>query len=222
MDHSEAAKISENKELKKYSGVAGRILNLMKAGVTKQEMLAKAVGCSPAYVAQLLSEEDFQVQVAADVKAGIERSLEIDETYDKIERKLVEKLATMSDMFITPEQVMRALRLVNEANRKTQTARPMQTDDTPGRTGNVVKLILPVVIKNQFVVNPNNEVVQVDDRDMVTLNSQSISTLVKNYETQKQLPKELEDTKLNIQTPQGSNHEHERSPARKVDKWSDL
>lgn len=209
------------RELKKYEGKAARALKLMIAGC-KQDQVAKALGVTPGLVSQWCAEEDFQIQLTQDIKKGFERSLSIDDTWDDIEDKLQRKLSSMVDIFVTPEQVLRALKLANEANRKTQHSKPLEGsgDSSQGSSAGSVKLILPIVIKNQFVVNPQNEVVQVDDRNMITLNSASITTLVNEHLAREKEALSKPNLKLIDQTNEGSSNGHERTT--KEDKWSDL
>lgn len=205
---------SNTKEnLKKYTGTASRILNILIGGAT-QEQAAKAVGVDPSYVSQLCAEEDFQLQIVQGIQSDIEKSVTIDQTYLEIEAALVKKLKELCSWMTTGDQVLKALRYVNEAKRKTQSYIPntgVGGNNQEGTTSHVTTIIVPTFIQQHFTVTPNREIVGINDQPLVTLNSKQLNTMVQNSKTQ-QLPK---PEAMKIKVPNGQSE-------RPQDKWSDL
>ena len=80
-----------------------------------------------------------------------------------------------------------------------------------------VKLMLPQVIINNFQISPNSEVVAIDGRELVTLNSNSIDSLVAESQIN-QDKKQLQT----ITTPNFMKVLSNVQPNQTKDKWGDL
>jgi len=198
-------------ERKQYTGAAARILKLLCSGIT-QTQAAKAVGVNDSYVSQLCAEPDFQAQIAEHIKKDHERAIKIDENYHDIELSLSNKLKELVPFMHEPDKILRTLKFVNESKKKTDASVP--TTDQNKESAGPVKLALPVVVIQNFVTNPNNEVVQVEDRNLVTLNSRSIEALVQNRgQTIDASPTPLPAEPKKLQKPNGNGKE---------DKWNNL
>lgn len=201
----------ELKALKEYTGVAGRLLKLLGSGACTQTQAAAACGVDDSYVSQLCGEEDFQLQIQEKINKSVEVANEIDTNYTSLEQTLSQRLADQAKMMFNPDQILRVLKFANEAKRKIQ---PIQKNAEGGMapSNHTSILVLPQVIKQTFIVSPNNEVVSVDGRDLVTLNSESMKTLIQNKPSQPALPKN-ETTRILPNVIQGQRSE---------DKWSNL
>jgi len=196
------------KEQKKYTGMAARTQKLLIAGCLPAQA-AKALGISEGMVSQWMAEEDFYAQVSEGIKKDLERNEAIDSNYGNIEKMLSDKLLTLVPYMIQPDQVLRTLKFVNDAKRKLDVRVPgEQTAGGVGaNNGSAVRLQLPQIVAQTVIINPQNEVVSVGNRDLVTLNSASMETFVA---TRRPTPKPAllgESTKL----------KHESK-----DPWSDL
>lgn len=166
------------KNLKIYTGQAAKILNYLKGGCT-QAQAALATATTEGYVSQLCAEEDFQAQIAKVITADFKRAIETDENYEEVEHILSKKLREMAPMILNLDDALKTSKIVNSMKRKMA---PAINPNQGGQDGNkFVTLVLPQVvinnIQNNFITNPNNEVVQVGDMDMLTLNSNSIDGL---------------------------------------------
>jgi len=201
--------------IKQYTGVAARVLKLLSSGVCSQEQAARAIGVDPSYISQLCAESDFQLQIAQEIKKGIEQAVEIDEAYGDIEKALSKKLKELVPWMTTPEQVLRTIKYVNEAKRKTSVGSPEVSGANGSSNGSegrgIVRLQLPNVIIQNFVVNPNNEIVAIGNKELVTLNSASMNTLVR--ESKQDIPKMLDVKEIKQSGSNGSVSN---------DKWSSL
>lgn len=169
--------VTSKKELKRYTGTAGRVLDLLIGGAT-QEQTAHAVGVNPSYVSQLCSEEDFQIQIVEGMKSDIEKSISLDKSYLEIEVELIKKLKALIPFMFNEGQILRALKFVNEAKKKTQAYIPNSGFNPEGTQASVAKIVIPTFIQQNFILNPNREVVGVDGRELVTLNSKALENMV--------------------------------------------
>lgn len=180
-----------------YTGTAARVLKLMSAGCTAVQT-AHAIGIDESYVSQLSCEEDFQLQVAEALKKDMERAIEVDKNYGDIEKRLSDRLRELLPMITSADQILRILKFANEAKRRTQNVIPDGANGYNGNGnntlgGNIVRLVLPNIITQVFVTNPNNEVVAVNQRELVTLDSKSMEGFVK---AKKEIPKPLPTVRI--------------------------
>ena len=67
---------------------------------------------------------------------------------------------------VRPDQILKAVQVVNAAKRRGQSA-----PDTSSNTQNVVNLILPNVIAQKFITNINNQVVKAGEQELLTIPS---------------------------------------------------
>jgi hypothetical protein len=174
---------TDTKNLKKYTGAAGRILSLMIGGA-KQEEAAKAVGVSQQYVSELFAEEDFKLQILAASRDVSEKALKIDTDLLDIEAMLTERLKAHAGLTSDANTTLRMLKYVNEAKRRSAmnsgnfTGPGANGHGGTGTAGTSVTIVIPQFIQQQFVINPNSEIVGVGDRALSTINSQSLNKMI--------------------------------------------
>lgn len=168
-------------EKKIYTGNAARVMKLLGSGCSQVEA-ARATGVSEAQVSQLMAEKDFAEQVSDLVKKNFADQSVIDENYNAVEKKLSERLLKAADMMFDPDKILSALKFVNTAKRK------IAPQENPGANGHgaggttiiaPVTLILPAPVAKNFIFNPNNEIVGIDGREVVTINSKGMEDLAK-------------------------------------------
>ena len=148
-----------------------QILELLAAGVS-QVAVAEAAGVTESYVSQLLGEEDFAAALAskrAEVSAAdiaFDKKLESAEetALDNIEKKL---------HFGNLQQSLQAFKILNGAKRRKDSHGPQQQT-----AGLVVNLILPQVAIPQYVVNAQNEIVEVEGKTMVSATPKGLNEIV--------------------------------------------
>lgn len=189
---------------KVYTGVAGRILKLICAGVEPTSAAAQ-VGCDVSYVNALCREEQFQLQVQDALKEGLEEAIEIDKNYRETEKLLSKRLKDLVAMDMNIDRVARVLKTVNGLVKHVPV---INGNDSEKVKREVVTLVIPQIVHNTFVVNPNQEVISIDNRDLVTLNSSSIDSLVAKKHKEIEQQKLLEDTIIHeevISRPQNRN-----------------
>ncbi len=203
------------KPRKEYTGVAKRILGYICGGATP-EQAANACGVDASYVSQLKAEEDFQLQIAEKLSKDFEVAIKIDDNYTEVEKVLSDRLRTLTGYMTNADQVARILKTVSAIPKKVQQRIPLNAE-TPGGSIAPVSLVIPVIAKNVFILNPNSEVVQLDGKELVTLNSRSLDSLLK--EKREQVT--IEQTKPALIGKINGNGK-ERSSSNATDQYSDL
>jgi hypothetical protein len=159
--------------LKKYQGVEAQVLKYMGANCSQSEA-AKAAGCDTSYVSQLWEQADFRTQVEALRSTNLERKLKVDDAYEETEAILADRLRKSAALLTNTDQILRVLKFTNEAKKKLA---PQAKQEGDG--GTVVNLQIPVFLQQQFRVNPNNEVVEVNGRVLQTMDTKGLERLVK-------------------------------------------
>lgn len=167
-------------ERKIYTGLPSRAIKLLGSGALQVEV-AKALGVSESQVSQWMAERDFSEQVSELVKKNFADQCVIDENYNRVERKLSERLLSAAEMMFDPDKILRTLKFVNEAKRKVA-----PQENSNGMNGNgttifnaPVTLILPAPVAKEFIFNPYNEIVGIDGKEVTTISSKGIEDLAK-------------------------------------------
>lgn len=175
--------VSSTTELTKtqlvLSSTEERALSLLGKGVTPAQTAA-ALGITESAISQLLSKSEFADAVAElRYKNLLEHSAR-DEKADALEDKLLKKLSDLVPFLMRPMEVARIYQIINSAKRRGQS-----TPEAITSAQEVVPLIMPVVITNQFTVNSNNQVIQAGQQPLITVQSGNMQALLtKHKETQ--------------------------------------
>jgi transcriptional regulator with XRE-family HTH domain len=149
---------------KTYTGIAERILKLLAAGVSQEEV-ANATGVTTSYVSQLLDDADFAKQVQDLKTISVTAQLETDDAYNETEKFLALQLKKVAPFILDPDKIIRTLTFLNNAKRKTA-----QVPVNPGdQVAHIVALVLPASVRKEYIVNPQNEVIQVEGTQLQTL-----------------------------------------------------
>lgn len=146
-----------------------------------QELVAAAAGVSASRVSQLVADPEFYKHVLEIRLKTLTQHTRRDQKYDEIEDKLVEKLDQMLPMMFKPGEVLKAIQTINAAKRRGQTG----TGEVPTKQ-EVVTLVMPTQIIQQFVTNSDNQVVQAGSQPLVTVQSGNLAKLLegaKNVQT---------------------------------------
>lgn len=145
-------------------------------------VVALALGVDISRISQLLSEDDFAQKVAELRFQNLQSATLRDQKYDALEDHFLQKLEDIKDFFVKPQEVFRALVLLNKAQRRGQ------VDPTAGQQfKTVVKLSLPGVVKAQFQVDANGVVIGVEARELTTMPSNVLMKEVQGEDVEKLL-----------------------------------
>ena len=178
------------------------ILELLAQGRESPENISRICGCTPSYISQLLTDADFVQQlrerkstlgnVAVDNLVSAKNNTH-DSKLDLLEDRAMNKLAQLLPMVTKPMEAMKLFQVLNSAKRKNDLQ--VVNGNITNTTNNVVVLNLPATVKNKLLVNKNNEVVQVGDRPLVTMDSQLLLKV-----NREELTAKAEAAKLTVRT----------------------
>lgn len=145
-----------------------KALELLGNGLSN-EIVASAIGVTPARITQLLADENFAAEVQRRRFINLQKHTIRDNAYDEIEDKLLQKLKGSLGLIMKPDTILKAIKVVNEAKRRGNSGTAAITDKT-----NIVQIAIPQIIKQNFVTNINNQVVQVGDRELTTMSADTL------------------------------------------------
>lgn len=179
-----------------------RALSLLGSGVAA-EAVASALGVTPSYISQLLSDENFAAQVSQLRFETLSKHNERDSKYDTLEDKLLGKLENTVGLLMRPMDILRAIKVVNEAKRRGQSS-----EDSIVNQHNLVSINMPVQVVQQFTTNIHNQVIAAGEQTLVTVPSGELAdklgakpdTTVKQVNhspTENTIPIPKEEPKLN-------------------------
>lgn len=145
-----------------------KALELLGKGIAN-EIVASAIGVTPARITQLLADEEFAAKVQKARYINLQKHTLRDNMYDDIEEKLLKKLQKSLGLIIKPDTLLKAITVINSAKRRGNSNSSSITDTT-----DIAEITIPQVIKQTFVTNINNQVVQVGDRDLTTISPEGL------------------------------------------------
>jgi hypothetical protein len=138
------------------------------------EQVASALGITSARISQLLSEPEFMAEVAELRFNNLQQHNQLDAKYLDIENTLVERLADCLPMMYKPQEILRAIQVINGAKRRGTSAPEHIT-----MTQTVINLNLPNVAIEKFRANGQNQIMSVGNQDLVTIQSSTLLDRVK-------------------------------------------
>ena len=158
-----------------------RALQLLGSGVLPATV-ALALGVTESRISQLLSDPNFADSVAQLRFENLQKHNKRDNELDALEDTLIEKFKASMALMFRPEQILRALQVINAAKRRGQAAPEAITQQQ-----SVVNLVMPVQIIQKFTTNINNQVVQTGDQKLITVQSGALLDKVRNTAAVKEL-----------------------------------
>lgn len=151
-----------------------RALTLLGSGVA-QEQVAAALGVTPSYISQLVSDEEFSSQVSELRFKNLQKHNERDNKLDSLEDQVIHKIEQTLPMVMRPMELVRMLQVVNAAKR-----RGSSTPDAVLQKQQVVTISIPTTVVQKFVTNIENQVVQTGEQQLITMQSGALLERVKN------------------------------------------
>ena len=153
-----------------------QIKELLGVGLSA-EIVADAVGCTPAYISQLMADSEFANDVAIARSAALQANTTRDRKLDGLEDRLIETLEATLDLVYKPKEVLAALATVNRLQRR---GVPASAHSATPKTA-IVQLSIPTHLTQNFVLSANKEVIEVEGQTMVTMPAHQ---LLKNLQQQ--------------------------------------
>lgn len=145
-----------------------RALSLLGSGVSVHQTAA-ALGVSDSAISQLLADEAFSEEVIKLRYENLQAHNERDATYDSLEDRLLQKLQSSLSFLVKPDQILRAIKTINGAKRRGQSG-PQQVSES----ATIISLTMPVRIVQKITTNIDNQVVQVGDQHLHTIDSNKL------------------------------------------------
>lgn len=151
---------------------AERALALLGKNINS-EQVAAALGVSPSAISQLLSDPEFTSKVNELKFANLTKHSSRDARYDALEDRLLGKLDDLVDCMTRPMEIVSTLVKINGAKR-----RGVNTPESLTARKEVVQLVLPIQILNNFQKNSQNQVIQAGDQHLITVQSATMKQLL--------------------------------------------
>ena len=163
----------------KFNSIKERAFRLLTSGATPQQT-AYAVGCTPAYISQLLADEEFALSVSLArskyMQDKLERDQRMDDKKDSIEDQLLTKLEQLVPYMNKPQDIIQALRVANQLKRTAPTQITQSMEHTQS-----VKLSLPAHLlqkaKVQIQISPQGEILSANNQTFLSPSISSLRTL---------------------------------------------
>lgn len=164
--------ICSTKMTQAISSSESRALQLLGQGIGP-EQVASAVGLSTSRISQLLSDPEFAAQVAELRFNNLQKHNERDNRYDELEDKLLEKMKNCIPLMYKPQEVLRAIQVINAAKRRGVSAPDHITQQTT-----VVSLQMPVQVINQYKLDSNKQVLEAGQQTLLTAQSSHLQEML--------------------------------------------
>jgi hypothetical protein len=185
-------------QIKRYEGTAARILEMLGNGLSPT-VVSSALGVSESYISQLLSEEQFSVQVTGLRYANLQAATSRDRNYDAMEDTLIDKMRELIPLMYKPMEVLRAITVINAAKRRGA--------DAPDNTvihQTIVQLTLPQVVASKFVTNVNNQVIEAGNQELITIAANHLTSKLATIKSEQLLSGGNNDSTHNTATASAS------------------
>lgn len=190
---NEIPALQANKDpARKFSPEQESILKLLADGFLPVTV-ASTLGISESAVSQHLSSDAFKAELAARKQKTLGRYKAMDDSYDRIEGLLLDKLETNVMFFLRPGEIVSALEKVNKMRRRVGASDGSQAN---APISQIVNISMPVAIVHKFITTKEGHVVGLDNKSLLTIQSQTLNGLVKEH-----IPDRQDDSLVLI--PQG-------------------
>jgi hypothetical protein len=165
-----------------------RALSLLGDGYSA-EVVAKAIGVTPARISQMLSNDEFKELVAELRFENLQLQTTRDKRLDTLEDKTLDKLEKYLPLITRPMELIKAFQTLNSAKRRGSPAEAGAT--LINQT--VVNLTIPSAIINKYKADANGQVIEVNDMPFISAPSSLLPTLIKR-EQQHEEPERVTTT----------------------------
>jgi hypothetical protein len=164
----------ESEVRRKFSTNEENILKLLADGHS-QEVVASTLGITPSAISQHLAKDWFKEELAARKSLKLDRYAKLDDSYDSIEGKLLQKLENTLPFLSKPGEIAAVLSKVNAAKRRLGDHSKVQ--NTP--VTQIINITLPTQVVHKFSKTVDGHIVAVDNKSLVTIGSNSMENAAK-------------------------------------------
>ena len=149
--------------------------------------VAERLSCTASAIHQAIQADPKIQQDILEAKVkNAKEGIELDDKYDKLEKKALDQLEKVLPFVSDPMKLARIAQTMNAAKRRGGVAIEQET-------GQVVKLTLPKAITARIELSATSEVVQVDNRPLVTMPAAQLAERLKSKQLEATPPAKLGD-----------------------------
>lgn len=172
-------------------------------------VVAQAVGVSESRISQLMSDPVFAAEVSTLRFQSLNKHNEMDNQYDRMEKKIADALEEQLPLMMRPQELLKAASVINGMKRRGASAPEQITHQNQ-----VVNLLMPKVIIQQFTTNVNNQVIQAGGQTLETIQGSTLLNAAKSKKAEmsklglglhNELPNYTESRELSVSTNTNTN-----------------
>lgn len=152
-----------------------RAIDLLGKGIPPHSV-ALTLGVDPSRVSQWLADDKFANSVIEKKFVSLSKQIDRDSSIDSLEDKILDQLKFSLPMMTRPMEILKAFSVINSAKR-----RGIAAEVAPTQAQTIVNLNIPQVLVQHFTKNTNNQVIQVGEQSLLTIQS---GTLLKKVEAE--------------------------------------
>jgi hypothetical protein len=154
-----------------------RAMDLLGKGIPPN-VVANTLGVDISRISQYLSDDKFALKVVEKKFAALAKHNEHDDNIDNTEAILLKKIKDSLPFITRPMEMVRAFQILNQAKRKGQSVPETLTNQQK-----IIQLNIPQILIDKFQTNIHNQVTQVGQQTLVTIQSgQMLKTSVPQIE----------------------------------------
>ena len=170
-----------------------RALQLLGQG-HQPRVVAAALGVTESAISQLLSQEQYAREVTEKRAAALSRYSDLDDKWNALEDRLLDKLEKVVPMLMKPRDILHALDKVNGAKRRGSFA---PQESLP--QDRVVALDLPPSVQYNIITNINKQVVEIqgsngESQSLVTIPTSQLDGLANEKRERKAITGRCEES----------------------------
>lgn len=147
-------------------------LSLLSQGL-QPSVVAATVGVEESYISQLMSNEDFAVELESRRVKQSEQDIQYDQKLDTTEAEFLERISDKVRQ-ANFQQSMQAFKVLNAAKRRKDRSQAI----SQAGTGVVVNINLPSSIIPTYVMNQQSEIIEVNGKTMISATPKTLDALV--------------------------------------------
>lgn len=140
----------------------------------KQVEIARAVGVDESYVSQIVNDPEYASQIEIAAVQETEKNSKYDDKLDLVEETAMDVVQRKLSLATSMKDALLVAQRVNMMKRRRDTA-----PATRQPQATVVNLVLPQIAVNNYVMNSQSEIIEVEGRTMISAAPAQLENLAK-------------------------------------------